>query len=130
MSVLTLNFQDKYTQMRDDELLRLSSEWTTLTEPAQAALAAELEKRNLKNEFKAEVQAAVEKPPARPPSPTERLMFCLFIVGLPSMIILPRVLPENMRAGLYELVLGLSDCWLLWLIIWLVLRARRFQRAK
>jgi hypothetical protein len=125
-----LNYQDNYSRMSDEELLRVTSEWTTLTGPAQAALAAELEKRNLKNEFKTEVQAAVEKPPARPPSPTERVMSCLFIVGLPSMIILPRVWPESMRSGLYELVLGLSDCWLLWLIIWLVLRAKRIQKAR
>ena len=129
MSVLTLNYQDNYSRMSDDELLGLTSEWTTLTEPAQAALAAELEKRTLKNEFKAEVQAAVEKPRARPPSSIERAMFCLFIVGLPSMIILPRVWPESMHSGLYELLLGLSGCWVLWLIVWLVLRAKRIQKT-
>ena len=116
--------------MSNDELLRLTSPWTTLTEPAQAALAAELEKRNLKTEFKTEVQAATEKPPNEPPSPTEKIMFCLFIVGLPSMIVVPRVWPESMRFGLYELLLGLSYCWSLWLIVWLVLRARRIQRMK
>lgn len=127
----TLNYQDTYSRMGNDELLRLTSQWATLTEPAQAALAAELEKRKLENEFKAEVKAAAEKPPPERPSPTERVMFCLFIVGLPSMIVLPRVWPESLRSfGLYELILGVSYCWSLWLIVWLVLRARRIQRAK
>ena len=130
MNALTLNYQDNYSRMSDDELLHLTSQWATLTETAQAALAAELEKRNLKNEFRAEVQAAAEESPGKPPSPTERVMFCLFIVGLPSMIVLPRVWPGRMRFGLYELLLGLSECWVLWLIVWLVLRARRIQRTK
>jgi hypothetical protein len=116
--------------MSNDDLLRLTSQWATLTEPAQAALAAELEKRKLENEFKAERQTALEKPPNEPPSPTEKIMFCLFIVGLPSMIVLPRVWPESMRFGLYELLLGVSYCWSLWLIVWLVLRARRIQRTR
>jgi len=128
----TLNYQDNYSRMSGDELLRLTSQWATLTEPAQAALAAELEKRKLGNEFKAEVQAAAEKPipSGGSPSPAERVMFCLFIVGLPSMFILPRVWPESMRSGLYELILGVSYCWSLWLIVWLVLQARRIQRTK
>jgi hypothetical protein len=126
-----LNYQDNYARMSDAELLRLTAQWTTLTEPAQAALSAELEKRKLENEFKAERQTALERPiPPSSPSPTERVMFCLFIVGLPSVFILPRVWPESMRFGLYELILGVSYCWSLWAIVWLVLRARRIQRAK
>jgi hypothetical protein len=128
--VNTLDYQDTYSRMSNDDLLRLTSQWATLTEPAQAALAAELEKRKLENEFKAEVQAAAGKPPGEPPSLTERVMFLLFVIGLPSMILLPRVWPESMRFGLYELVLGVSYCWSIWLIVWLVLRARRIQRAK
>jgi hypothetical protein len=38
----TLNYQDIYSRMGDDELLRLTSQWATLTETAQSALAAEL----------------------------------------------------------------------------------------
>jgi hypothetical protein len=131
MNALTLN-QDNYSRMSDDELLRLTSQWATLTEQAQAALAAELEKRNLKNEFKAEVQAASEKPipSSGSPSHAEQIMFLLFIVSLPSMILLPRVWPENLRFGLYDILSGLSYCWPLWLIVWLVLRARRIQRMK
>src|ERR1700675_3957276 len=48
--------------MDNDELLRITSEWTTLTEPAQVALAAEMQKRRLGNQFEAERQTALEKP--------------------------------------------------------------------
>jgi hypothetical protein len=37
----TLNYQDTYSRMGDDELLRLASQWDTLTEPAQAAVTAD-----------------------------------------------------------------------------------------
>ena len=57
-----MNFEDTYSRMHNDELLRLTSEWKTLTESAQVALANELEKRKLGNEFKAERQIALEKP--------------------------------------------------------------------
>jgi hypothetical protein len=116
--------------MGDDELLGMASQWGTLTEAAQAAITAELETRKLKNDFRAEVQAAVDKPPGEPHSQIERLVFWLFIVSLPSMILLPRVWPENLRSGLYEMFAGVSYCWVVWLIVWLVLRARRIQRAK
>lgn len=57
-----MNFEDTYSRMDNDELLRLTSEWTTLTEPAQVALASEMEKRKLGNQFEAERQTALEKP--------------------------------------------------------------------
>lgn len=60
-----MNFKDTYSRMDNDELLRLTSEWTTLTEPAQVDLAAEMEKRKLGNRFEAERQTALEKPPSR-----------------------------------------------------------------
>lgn len=125
------NFQDTYSRMSDDELLRLASQWNTLTDPAQTAITAELEARKLKNEFRAEVHTAAEQSPLELPSKIERVMFWLFIVGLPSTVLLPRVWPESMRSfGLYELLVGVSDCFALWLIVWLVLRARRIQRMK
>lgn len=127
----TLNYQDTYSRMSDDELLRLVSQWDSLTEPAQVAVAAELETRNLKTELKAEVQAAAERPPSEPPSQPERVMFFLFVVGLPCSFVLPRVWPESMKAGgLYGVLYGVSLCFSLWMIVWAVLRARRIQRMK
>lgn len=131
----TLNYQDTYSRMGDDELLRLASQWDTLTEPAQAAVTAELETRNLKTELKAEVQAAAERPRSEPPSRPERVMFFLFVVGLPCSFVLPRVWPESMQAGglaggLYGVLHGASMCFSLWMIVWVVLRARRIQRMK
>ncbi len=57
-----MNFKDTYSRMGNEELLRLTSEWTTLTEPAQVALAAEMEQRKLGSELKVERQIALEKP--------------------------------------------------------------------
>lgn len=130
--VNSMNFEETYSHMDNDELLRLTSQWKTLTEPAQAALATELEKRKLGNEFKSERQIALEKPipSSGSPSGVERVMFLLFIVSLPSMILLPRIWPENMRFGLYEMLDGLSYLWSVWLIVWLVLRARRIQKTR
>ena len=116
--------------MGDDELLRLASQWDTLTESAQAAVTTELEKRNLKRELGAKAQSAAERLPSAPPSKLERVMFWLFIIGLPSAFFLPRVWPESMKSGLYDLIHGLSECFLIWLIVWLVLRARRLQRMR
>lgn len=128
-----MNYLDTYARMSNDELLRLSSHWKTLTGPAQAALAVELEKRNLESEFKVEQQIAGERstPSGGSPSPTERVMFVFFIIGLQCMFLLPRIWPQNMRlGGLYELLLGISDLWLVWAIVWLVLRAKRIQKSK
>jgi hypothetical protein len=116
--------------MGDEELLRLASHWDTLTESAQVAATAELEKRNLKKELKAEIQAATESPRSEPPSTIERVMLSLFLVGLPSTFVLPRIWPESVRFGLYELIEGVSLCFPVWMIIWLVLRARRIQRMR
>jgi hypothetical protein len=129
--VSTLNYQDTYSRMGNDELLRLASQWDTLTESAQAAVTTELETRNLKKELRAEVQAAAQKPASEPPSQPEKVMFALFIVGLPSSFLLPRVWPESMQVGgLYGLIHGLSSCFPLWMVVWVVLRARRIQRIK
>jgi hypothetical protein len=128
---VAINYQETYSRMGDDELLRLASEWGALTESAQRAVTAELDRRNLKAEIKAAVQASAERLPAKLPSNAERVMFCLFIVGLPSAFLLPRVLPESMQGGaIYDLIHGVSLCWMLWLIVWLVIRARRIQRTK
>lgn len=127
-----MNFEDTYSRMANDELMRLTSQWATLTEPAQVALAAEMQKRKLGNELKAERQIALEEPPSSgTPSPTERVMFVLFVIALPCAFLLPRIWPENMRYfGLYELLVGVSYCWMIWLIVWLVLRARRIEKTK
>lgn len=61
-----MSFEDTYSRMDNDELLRLTSQWATLTEPAQVALAAEMEKRKLGSEFKAQHQIALEKPTSPP----------------------------------------------------------------
>jgi hypothetical protein len=74
----TINFEDKYSRMDNDELLRLTSEWTTLTEPAQMALAAEMEKRKLGNQFKAERQIALEKPT----SPSRNRLTTWLVIGI------------------------------------------------
>jgi hypothetical protein len=78
-----MNFADTYSRMDNDELLRLTSQWTTLTDPAQVALAAEMEKRKLGNEFKAERQIALEKPtsPSRNRHRTTWLVVIAIAVG-------------------------------------------------
>ena len=134
-----LNYEKSYSEMGDDELLRLVSQWQTLTEPAQAALAAELEKRKLKTEFEtirgiALEKAAASKASAAAPSTGERVMFWLFICSGISAFLMPKVYPFIFDLGnprldaFYEIVEGTSDCFLLWLIIWLVLRAKRIRR--
>ena len=75
-----MNFAETYARMGNDELLQLSSEWATLTSPAQAALAAEMQKRNLGSELQVLRQASAEpQPPSVPPSTTERVMCVLFV---------------------------------------------------
>src|SRR5215469_6030402 len=78
-----MNFEDTYSRMDNDELLRLASQWTTLTETAQVALAAEMDKRKLGNEFKAERQIALEKPslPSRNRLRTTWLVVIAIAVG-------------------------------------------------
>jgi hypothetical protein len=78
-----MNFEHTYSRKDNDELLRLASEWATLTEPAQVALAAEIEKRKLGSEFKAERQLASAKPtsPSRNGHRTAWLMFIAIAVG-------------------------------------------------
>jgi hypothetical protein len=78
-----MNFEATYSRMDNDELLRLTSQWATLTEPAQVALAAEMEKRKLGNEFKAERQIALEKPtsPSRNRLRTTWLVLIAIAVG-------------------------------------------------
>jgi len=126
--------------MGDDELLRLTSQWQTLTEPAQAALTAELEKRKLKDEFEKVRRIASEKSAALTasagaPSRAEKVMFWLFICSGISAFLFRKVWPfvfdlsKPVQLGLYEIVVGISESFLLWLIIWLVLRARRIRRG-
>jgi hypothetical protein len=134
-----LDYGDAYSRMRDDELARLASQWKTLTEPAQEALAAELEKRKLKAEIETIRRIDSEGPTPSGastggPSWGERLMFWLFICSGISAFLLRKVwlvvfdFNKPIQLGLYDIVVGISDCFLLWLIIWLVLRARRVRR--
>ena len=134
------NYQETYSRMGDDELLRLASQWGTLTEPAQAALAAELGKRNLRGEFEAARRVTSERLAARTasssaPSRAEKVMFRLFVYSAVSALLFRTIWPHvfdlsnKIQLGLYEIVVGMSDSFLLWLIIWLVLRARRVRRG-
>ena len=135
-----LNYKKSYLEMGDDELLRLASQWPTLTEPAQEALAFELEKRKLKTEFESARRIALEKAATSKilvgkPSTLERVMFWLFICGGTfGLLIMPKAYPfifdvrRPRLEALYEIVEGICDCFLLWLIIWLVVRAKRIRR--
>jgi hypothetical protein len=135
-----LNYQENYCAMSDDELLRLASQWQTLTEAAQAALAAEIEKRKLKDKFEATIRIALEKEArtkisSGSPSTSERVMFWLFVGGGISTFLFLEVRPsvfdlttQGRLGGLYQLIRGISDAFPLWLIIWLVLRAKRIRR--
>jgi hypothetical protein len=97
-----MNFEDTYSRMDNDELLRLISQWAALTEPAQVALAGELEKRKLGNEFKAERQIALEKPssPSRNRRPTTWLVFIAIAVG--ALTGLLKYLDQNPTAAASE----------------------------
>lgn len=61
----------------------------------------------------------------------ERVMFWLFVCGGISFFLLPKVLPfitTRTQLGFYDIVGGISDMSGLWLIIWLLLRAKRIRR--
>ena len=133
------NYEETYSRMSDDELLRLASQWGTLTEPAQAALTAELEKRNLRSEFDTAHRMAAEKPTAQTTSPNvpstaESVMFRLFVCSAVSALLFHTIGPQvfdlsgKIQRSLYGFVVGISDSFLLWLIIWLMLRTKRIQR--
>ncbi|MBI3661651.1 MAG: hypothetical protein HY234_01175 [Acidobacteria bacterium] len=135
-----LNYQQTYSRMGDDDLLRLASQWQTLTEPAQAALGAELESRSLKGEFEAARRTASERLTAQTalssaPSRAEKVMFRLFVCSAVSAVLFRTIWPhvfdlsKKIQLGLYEIVVGISDSFLLWLIIWLVLRGRRIRKG-
>jgi hypothetical protein len=129
--VTTMNFAEIYARMGNDELLQLSSEWATLTSPAQAALAAEMQKRNLGNELQATQQVSSEPQPNVPPSTAERVMMVSFVTGLVGGILLPRIWPdETALFGLYRMFLGLCQLWSIWFVVWLVLRFKRVKNAK
>jgi hypothetical protein len=130
--VTTMNFAETYARMGNDELLQLSSEWATLTSPAQAALAAEMQKRNLGNELQATRQASAEpQPPSVPPSTTERVMCVLFVGSLVAGIVLPLILPRDPDlVDLYGIFFALCRLWFIWLIVWQVLRFKRVKNAK
>jgi hypothetical protein len=135
-----LDYSKSYLQMDDEQLLRLASQWLTLTEPAQESLAVELEKRKLRTEFEsarriALEKAATSKTSVEKASTLERTMFWLFILGgIFGLLLMPRAYPYifNVRSprleGLYEIVEGVCDCFPLWLIIWLIVRAKRVRR--
>jgi hypothetical protein len=97
-----MNFEDTYSRMDNYELLRLTSQWATLTEPAQVALAAEMEKRKLGNEFKAERQIALEKPtsPSRNRRRTTWLVFIAIAVGVLTGLL--KYLDQNPTAAASE----------------------------
>jgi hypothetical protein len=97
-----MNFEDTYSRMDNDELLRLTSQWTTLTEPAQVALAAEMEKRKLGNEFEAERQITLKTPtsPSRNRHRTTWLLVIAIAVG--SLTGLLKYLEQNPTAAASE----------------------------
>jgi hypothetical protein len=94
-----LDYKQSYLEMGNDELLRLASQWPTLTEPAQEALAVELEKRKLKTEFEsarriALEKAATSKTSVEKASTLERAIFWLFILGgIFGLLLMPRAYP-------------------------------------
>lgn len=115
--------------MSNTELVQLASEWCALTAPAQSALAAELDARKLKTEFETARQTSIENPtPSSNPSGLEKGMFWLSVYSGPAIFLLPKLWPETMRFALYDIFMGVADCFLLWPIIWVVLRARRLGR--
>jgi hypothetical protein len=133
-----LDYEKSYSGMGDDELLRLASQWQTLMEPAQAALEVELEKRKLRTEFESTRRTALEnaatsKTSAGKPPTVERAMFWLFICSGICALLMPNAYPfifgvsRPRLEALYEIVEGVCDCFLVWLIIWLVLRAKRIR---
>jgi hypothetical protein len=116
-------YQETYSRMGDDELLHLVPQLHTLTEAAQAALAAELEKRELNVAVEAVPKHRTEK------SAIEKFMLVLFICSAITYV-MRQVWPINLFiGGLTDIVDGISGMWLLWLIVWLVLLARRIQKG-
>lgn len=96
-----MNFEHTYSRMDNDELLRLTSQWATLTEPAQAALAAEMEKRKLGSAFERERQIPLEKPipPSRNGFRTTWLVIAIAVGALTGFL---KYLDQNPTAAASE----------------------------
>lgn len=126
-----LNYGETFSKKTDDELIELVQQFHSLTEAAQIALKTETEKRKLQVDFPSTVQ-----PMSKPSEPggAEKVMFFLLVgsaVFLPlSYLIQPYVTKlGSLVYGLFEMAEGISYMFLLWLIIWLVLRGKRLQRS-